>query len=129
MLRESDYVAICAMWTDETERLINAQAFAAMKDGAVLINIARGEIVDEAALAAALDSGKLRGAYFDVYAGELDGRPFPPELARPNVIFTPHVSGMADDPGPRGFDFFLENLDQLIAGEELQNVIEWERGY
>jgi phosphoglycerate dehydrogenase-like enzyme len=130
MLAQSDYVAICAMLTAETENLIDAYAFAAMKPGAVLINIARGEIVDEPAMVAALESGKLRGAYLDVYAGELSGGGPPAALRnRTNVVITPHISGVSDNPGPRGFDLFLENLERLISGEPLKNVIDWERGY
>jgi phosphoglycerate dehydrogenase-like enzyme len=130
MLAQSDYVAVCAMLTEETERMFDAPAFAAMKEGAVLINIARGEIIDEPAMVAALASGKLRGAYLDVFAGELSGNPPPPELRdHPNVVITPHISGMADNPGPLGFDLFLANLRRFIAGEPLSNVIDWQRGY
>ena len=77
LLAESDYVAVCCQWTPETENLIGHEAFAAMKDGAVLVNIARGEIVDEEALVAALAAGKLRGAALDVYVGEFDHAPTP----------------------------------------------------
>lgn len=130
LLAQSDYVIICAMLTEETERLIDAPAFAAMKMGAVIINVARGEIIDEQALLAALDSGRLRGAYLDVYDGELSGTPPPAALTEhAGVVLTPHVSGVADNPGPRGFDLFLENLKRFVDGEPLTNVVDWERGY
>ncbi len=129
MLAQSDYVAVCAMLTGETERLLDQGAFAAMKDGAVLINIARGEIIDEPAMIAALRSGKLRGAYLDVYVGETSGPPDPALRAFPNVVITPHISGRADNPGAVGFDLFLENLRRFLAGEPLKNVVDWQRGY
>ena len=130
LLAQSDFVIVCAMLTEETERMVDASAFAAMKDGAVLVNVARGEIIDEDALVAALDSSRLAGAYLDVYDGELDGKPPRKDLLEnARVVFTPHVSGMADNPGPRGFDLFLENLRRFVDGDELVNVIDWERGY
>lgn len=130
MLAESDFVAVCAMLTRETERMLDARAFDAMKTGAILVNIARGEIVDEPAMIAALDSGKLRGAYLDVYAGEHDDGPPRPELAsNPNVVITPHIAMAADASGPRGWDVFVENLHLLVEGKPLRNVVDWERGY
>lgn len=130
MLAEADFVAVCVMLTAGTERMLDAAAFAAMKPGAVLANVARGEVIDEPAMVAALESGRLRGAYLDVYAGELDGRPPRPELRdHPNVVMTPHVSGASDTPARVGFDLFVENLERFLAGEPLVNVIDWERGY
>src|SRR5439155_26798475 len=67
LLAESDFIAVCAMWTPETEALIDARAFAAMKPGAFLLNVARGEIVDELAMVNALKTGRLAGAYIDVW--------------------------------------------------------------
>src|SRR5262249_51761199 len=66
-LPESDFVIICCQWTPETTKLFNAERFARMKKGSVLVNVARGEIVDEDALADALERGPLRGAVLDVY--------------------------------------------------------------
>ena len=74
-LPSSDFVAICCQWTPETTNLFNAQRFAAMKAGAVLVNVARGEIVDEQALADALARNHLRGAALDVYVGEFERPP------------------------------------------------------
>ena len=71
---DSDFLVICAQLTNETRRFINAAVFAAMKPGAVLINVARGEEVDEDALVEAVTAGRIRGAVLDVYAGELAGR-------------------------------------------------------
>ena len=92
-LGESDFVAVCCQWTPETTNLINAARLAAMKPGVVLVNVARGEIVDEAALAEALARGHLRGVVLDVYVGEFERLP-PETLWRdPRVLITPHTSG------------------------------------
>ena len=129
MLAESDFVAVCTMWTEETERMMNAAAFEAMKPGSYLMNIARGEIIDNEALAAALTSGKLAGAYLDVWDDDF-AKP-PPEVLQgaPNVIFTPHVSNRSDVPSMFAIDVFCSNLQRLLNGEELENAVDWERGY
>src|SRR6266850_3213375 len=75
LLAESDSVVVCCQWTPETTKLIGREAFAAMKPGAILVNVARGEIIDEEALIAALAAGKLRGAALDVYVGEFEHEP------------------------------------------------------
>lgn len=130
LLGRSDVVAICVMLTKQTEGLFDADAFAAMKPGAILVNVARGEVVHEHALMASLEAGRLGGAYLDVYAGELHGEP-PPDrlLTHPAVIMTPHISGVADETGAVGFDLFLEYLRDYLAGKPLDNVIDWDRGY
>jgi phosphoglycerate dehydrogenase-like enzyme len=129
LLAESDYVAVCCQWTPETEKLIGDKAFAAMKDGAVVLNIARGEIIDEEALIRALASDKLRGAVLDVYVGEFD-RPPDARLWDDNrVLITPHISAAADVNSHRGNALFVENLGRYLAGETLENIIDWERGY
>ena len=66
LLSESHFAAVCCQWTPETDKLMNEEAFAAMKPDGVITNIARGEIIDENAMLAALDSGHLRGAAIDV---------------------------------------------------------------
>ena len=129
LLAESDFVAVCCQWTPETEKLIGHAAFAAMKDGAVLVNIARGEIVDEEALVAALATGKLRGAALDVYVGEFDHAPDPRLWSDPRVLLTPHISAASDVGSHRGADLFVANLRRYVAGEPLENVIDWKRGY
>lgn len=129
LLAESDYVAVCCQWTPETENLIGHEAFAAMKDGAVLVNIARGEIVDEEALVAALAAGKLRGAALDVHVGEFDHAPDSRLWGDERVLLTPHISAAADVSSHRGSELFVENLRRHVAGEPLENVIDWDRGY
>jgi phosphoglycerate dehydrogenase-like enzyme len=129
LLAESDYVAVCCQWTPETEKLIGDDAFSAMKDGAVVLNIARGEIIDEEALIRALADNKLRGAVLDVYVGEFD-RPPDARLWDDNrVLITPHISAAADINSHKGNALFVENLKRYVAGEVLENVIDWDRGY
>jgi phosphoglycerate dehydrogenase-like enzyme len=129
LLPQSDFVVVCCQWTPETTRLFHKERFARMKQGSVFVNVARGEIVDEDALAGALDSGHLRGVGLDVYIGEFEHLP-PARLWRdPRVLITPHVSGASDDERHRGIDLFCENLQAYVEGSPLQNVIDWGRGY
>jgi D-3-phosphoglycerate dehydrogenase len=93
LLKESDYVVPLAVATPETENLINSQSFAKMKKGAYLINVSRGNLVDEAALEAALDSGRLAGCAMDVGRAP-DQMPTPRLAARKDVIATPHTAGL-----------------------------------
>jgi phosphoglycerate dehydrogenase-like enzyme len=128
-LSQSDFVAICCQWTPETTRLFNADRFAAMKQGAVLVNVARGEIIDEDALAAALARDRLRGVALDVYVGEFEHKPPARLWSDPRVLITPHVSGGSDADLHGGIDVFCENLRSYRAGRPLRNVIDWGRGY
>jgi phosphoglycerate dehydrogenase-like enzyme len=128
---ESDFLAICSQLTAETDGFIDAAVFAAMKPSAVLINVARGEEVDEDALIDAVSAARIRGAVLDVYAGELAGRPPRPELvALPQILLTPHISGGGDtnmaEPLRR---LFAENLRRYLDGQPLRNVVDRARGY
>jgi glyoxylate/hydroxypyruvate reductase len=128
-LPESDLVAICCQWTPETTKLFDAARFAAMKPGSIVVNVARGEIIDEEALADALEAGHLRGAALDVYVGEFE-RPPPARLwSNPRVLITPHTSSISDADQHGGIDLFCENLRAYLAGQPLHNVIDWARGY
>jgi D-3-phosphoglycerate dehydrogenase len=93
LLSQSDFVLPLAVATPETENLIGKDAFARMKDGAYLINVSRGNLVDEAALEAALDSGRLAGCAMDVGRAP-DQMPTPRLAARADVIATPHTAGL-----------------------------------
>ena len=129
LLRESEFVAICCPWTTETTKLIGWDAFAAMKPGTVLVNISRGEIVDEEALKSALSEGKLRGVAMDVYVGEFEA---PPDLCLwddERVVITPHVSAVTDVSEHQGVKLFCENLARYLDCKPLSNVIDWQRGY
>jgi len=129
LLGESEFVAVCCPWTKETTLLIGRAAFAAMKSGTVLVNIARGEIIDEEALLHALAEGRLRGVALDVYVGEFERPPESRLWHDERVVITPHVSAATDVSEHRGVKLFCENLTRYLDGLPLENVIEWERGY
>ncbi len=129
LLGESDFVAVCCQWTPDTTRLISTDAFNAMRPGTVLVNVARGEIVDEDALVVALAAGKLRGVGLDVYVGEFEHAPNPRLWDDERVLITPHVSGSTDVPLHQAVDLFCDNLLAYLAGRSLANVIDWARGY
>ena len=129
MLKESDFVAVCCQWTPETTDLINAESLAAIKPGGILVNVARGEIIDEAALADSLDAGHLRGAALDVYTGEFERLPPERLWKHPKVLITPHTSGMTDVNRHRAIEVLCENMERYLRGEALRNVIDWDAGY
>jgi phosphoglycerate dehydrogenase-like enzyme len=129
LLPEADFVVICCQWTPETTDLFNAERFALMKPGSVLVNVARGEIVDEAALMEALQRDHLRGVALDVYVGEFENAPAAQLWSDPRVLITPHISGGSDQNRHRAVALFCENLAAYRAGQPLANVIDWERGY
>ena len=128
-LPESDFVVICCQWTPETTRLFDKDRFAAMKAGSVLINVARGEIVDEEALADALQRDHLRGAALDVYVGEFEHTPTSRLWSDPRVLITPHISSASDQDRHGAINLFCDNLRAYLEGGPLRNVIDWERGY
>jgi D-3-phosphoglycerate dehydrogenase len=119
LLAESDVVSLHARATRETIGMISVERLAAMKDGAYLINSARGSLVDEQAVVQALKSGKLRGAALDSFAGEpLDNE----ELrALPNVTLTPHIAGASRYVCTYAATALAEDLDRFLAGKELKN--------
>ena len=128
LLPSSDIVIITAPHTQETDRLFDRDMLARMKPDALLVNVGRGRIVDEAALAGALERGELGGAALDVF----DREPLPPDSplwGMENVIITPHVAGF----GPRYWeglvDLFGRNLERWRRGEPLENVVDKRRGY
>ena len=129
LLPEADFVAICCQWTPETNHLFDAERFALMKPGSVLVNVARGEIIDETALIEALRADRLRGVVLDVYDGEFEGLPKSKLWSDPRVLVTPHISGASDQNRHRAVEVFCENLAAYMAGRPLANVIDWERGY
>ncbi len=128
-LPASDIVAVCCQWTPETTGLFNKDRFAVMKAGSIFVNVARGEIVDEDALTAALESDRLRGAVLDVYVGEFEHPPPERLWLHPRVLITPHISGASDQDLHGATELFCHNLRAYIDGEPLLNVIDWARGY
>jgi len=118
LLEESDVVSLHVPLTPETEGLIDRAALALMKPGAILINTARGGLVEEGALAEALTDGHLRAAGLDVLAEE----PPPPDsplLALNNVVLTPHVAWLTQETLARSFDVALQNVRRLRDGRDL----------
>lgn len=127
LLGEASFVAVCCQWTPETEGLIGREALAALPPGAVVVNVARGEVVDEPALIESLD--RLLGVALDVYVGEFEHPPPSRLWEDPRVLVTPHVSAGAEDRSSRPIELFGENLRALLAGRPLRNVVDWARGY
>lgn len=118
LLPEADIVALTCPLTPETENLVDAEALAAMKPGAVLVNVARGRCVDEAALLAALERGHLAAAALDCTREE----PLPmwsPLWQLPNVLITPHTAGETRRYEDNVLDLLMENLERLWRGEAL----------
>lgn len=128
-LGEVDWLIVAAAATHETRNLIGTAELAAMSSSAWLINIARGSLVDEVALVAALERGEIAGAYLDVTATE----PLPPDSPlwrAPNAVITSHSAGpastrIAERAGAR----LLENLDRYRRGENLVGLVDFDRGY
>lgn len=128
VLRQSDYLVLCVPHTSETVGLIGRAELAMMMPTCVLINIARGTVVDELALCDALRSGRLAGAALDVVSREplaVDS----PLWSMENVIITPHSASTAMDENARLTELFCENLRRYLGGGALVNVIDKQRGY
>jgi phosphoglycerate dehydrogenase-like enzyme len=128
LLPEADVVVIAAPHTRETRNLIGARELALMSRDAVLVNVSRGQLVDEAALADALRDGRIGAAALDVFVDE----PLPPGSpfwTLPNVLVTPHTSGFRPDHWEAAVDLFADNLRRFDAGEPLVNVVDKEAGY
>lgn len=128
LARESDYLVVAAPHTRETQGIVSAELIAAMKPGAVLVNVSRGALVDEGALVEALRAGRLRGAALDVFATE----PLPPEhpfWRLPNVLVTPHVSAFTPRYWERECALIEENLRRYLEGRPLLNVVDKRAGY
>ncbi|HWC02960.1 MAG TPA: D-2-hydroxyacid dehydrogenase [Methylomirabilota bacterium] len=128
LLGESDYVALIVPLTSETTGLLGKAEISAMKPGAVLINIGRGQLVDEAALIEALRSGHLGGAALDVFASEPLAAASP-LWDLPNVLVTPHSMSTAFGENELLVDLFCDNLRRYLAGDALRNVFDRKRGY
>ncbi len=128
MLAECDFVVIAVPLTSETMRAIGEEELRAMKPSSFLVNIARGEIIDEPILIRALKEGWISGAGLDVFAQE----PLPKDSElwdMENVIISPHIAAATPCYDERATDLFAENLRRYLAGEELLNVVDRKRGY
>jgi phosphoglycerate dehydrogenase-like enzyme len=127
-LPETDLLILSVPLTGATRALVGEAQLAALTKGAWVANIARGGLIDERALIAALKSGHLGGAYLDVTESE----PLPPESelwSLPNVILTPHSSWSTGHLIERGAEIFLDNFDRYLRGDALRNVVDFKQGY
>ncbi len=128
-LGEFDWVIVAAPSTDATRTMIGAAELAAMKPGAWLINIARGDMIDEAALLDALTAGRIGGAFLDPTHPE----PLPadhPLWSAPDCMITMHLSGRSQTKMfQRAAALFLDNLDAFVAGRPMKNVADLDAGY
>ena len=129
LLARADYVICLAIANEETENLLDAAAFARMKPDAFFINMSRGNLVDEAALAKALAEGRIAGAAMDV--GRAPDQMPSPELARlPNVIATPHIGGLTPPASESQAMDTVRQVEALVKGEippGAVNVANWTR--
>jgi len=128
LLEQSDYVVLCVPLTPETQHLIGESQFRKMKPNAKIINVARGQVIDQDALIRALKKGTIAGAALDVTEPE----PLPAESELwdlPGVIITPHISGSIDNYVGRANEVFTDNLRRYLAGEPLNNLVDPELGY
>ena len=128
ILRDSDYVSVTLPLTGHTRKFIGERELAAMKPGAYLVNVGRGEVIDERAMAAALNAGKIGGAGLDVFEHE------PLEAGSPlwnleNVILTPHISGANRGYMDKACQLFAENLKRFAANRPLLNLVDPTLGY
>jgi len=127
-LAQADYAVVAAPETPATHQLLGPRQFAAMKASAYLINVARGSLIDESALASALERRQIAGAAIDVAAEE----PLPresPLWRLDNILITPHLAAASEHLWQRQTDLLLRNLERWFRGEELINRVDFARGY
>ena len=128
LVAKSDYVVICLPSTNETKHLFDESRFRKMKPSAYLVNISRGEVVDETALIEALKKKTIAGACLDVFENE----PLPETSGLydfENVIITPHTAGWSPEYMNRAVQIFCENLRAFLKGERMPTLVDKERGY
>jgi len=128
LLPHADAVVLSCPLTPQTHHLLDARRLALLKPGAIVINVARGQVVDEAALIGALRSGRLGGAALDVFEQE-PLSPDSPLWDLPNVLVSPHSASTVAAESSRIVDLFCENLRRYLAGEPLLNVLDKELLY
>lgn len=128
LLAWSDILAICCPLTEETDKLINQETLGQLKPGAYIINVTRGEIIDEDSLVDALKSGHVRGAGLDVTPRE--PLPAESELWRlPNVVMTPHTAGASQYRASRNLKRFVSNVEKFRQNLPLDGIIDKIEGY
>ena len=128
LLSEADYVVLALPLTDETRGIIGPETLSTMKETAILINVSRGEVLQQGPLIEALKEGSIGGAGLDVFKEE----PLPEESplwGMENVIVTPHFAGLSDDYLQVALNLFWENLEKYLRGERLINEVDLQTGY
>jgi phosphoglycerate dehydrogenase-like enzyme len=128
LLPQLDVLLLCAPLTAATRGMIDAAALEALKPGAVLVNVARGPLIDEQALAEALASGRLDAAALDVTPQEPPA-PASPLWTAPRLLLTPHVAGQSACRIDTMTDFFCANLEKYLAGRTLRNLVDKRLGF
>lgn len=128
LLEKADYLVLSTPHTPETEGLINAEAIAMLPTRAVIINIARGAVIDQNAMTAALQDGRLRGAALDVFASEPPAQD-DPLWTLPNVIISPHSASTVAAENERIVELFIENLRRFESSQPLLNVLDVGKQY
>jgi len=130
MLAECDFVVAAAPLTPETRHMLSDAAFAAMKPSAIVMNVGRGPVIDEAALIRALEGKRIAAAALDVFEHEPLSKDSP-LWDMENVLISPHCTDRTRDPDwlDLSFQCFLENFERYISGQALENVVDKKAGY
>ena len=122
VIAQSDVITIHTPLSPQTENLINAERIAKMKPNVIIINVSRGAVVDEAALAKALNEKRIQGAGLDVFAEEpINAKN--PLLDAPNIILTPHIAGATNESRARIIDMTIDNVVSMLRGQEPINIV------
>lgn len=124
----ADFIVLSVPLLPTTRHMVNARSFAAMKPSAILVNVSRGGVLDDAALVNAMRAGTIAAAALDVF--EVEPLPFDDQIwGLENVIVSPHCSAVYADWAMQSFELFIENLGRWQAGEPLRNIVNPMRGY
>jgi phosphoglycerate dehydrogenase-like enzyme len=128
MIAKADYVAAAAALTPQTRGLIGEKEIDAMKPTAIIMNVGRGPVIDEAALVRALKENRIRGAALDVF----DREPLPPDhpfWKMDQVLLSPHCADHTEGWLNDAMEFFISNFHRFAKGEPLQNIVDKKAGY
>jgi phosphoglycerate dehydrogenase-like enzyme len=128
ILHRADFLVIAAPLTKTTYKMINREALACLRPSAYVINVGRGQLIDEEALIDALRDGKIAGAALDVF----DQEPLPresPLWTMPNVLVTPHCAGSSIGRWKRTYELWRDNLHRFLRGQPLENMVDKNQGF
>ena len=128
MLSQCDYILMSLPGTEDTRHLFDRERMLKIKEGAVIVNVGRGYVIDCDALSELIESGRLGGAGLDV----TDPEPLPEDhklWGLDRVVITPHMAGSSPNAGDRSMKVFEENLERYLSGQKMPNEIDIEKGY